>query len=296
MTEYSIGMHGFFDDKKYKRDFRNFINGIEFCLFSDEEVNKLKNIAKTDDFNIGIHFPLRKKIYKYRDPLILSKDKDERLDAFNAIEKELKFATDINAKYMVMHFPKPVILNDDFNFDTWAFTYDNEFIFEKDYSFEDFRKDCINAFEKLSRLSDKYNVQIVLEHDYLNKYFYEEDLLENLLKKYTNIKLCLDTGRLHVMDKVNPNFDSIKFVQNMAKYTYLLHISNVRVRKTLKDRHFPVLPNQNTKDGWANIDSYLKIMSNINPNIRILFEHRSDLVNDKDLDLCYKWVRSYFEF
>ena len=59
MTEYFIGMHCKFDDIKYKRDYTSIISGIEFCNFEEQkQIQRMLDIAKEDNFKIGIHFPL----------------------------------------------------------------------------------------------------------------------------------------------------------------------------------------------------------------------------------------------
>lgn len=48
------------------------------------------------------------------------------------------------------------------------------------------------------------------------------------------------------------------------------------------------------EDGWAPIDEYLKIIKEANNNVKIMFEHRSDLISDEELDNCYSWIESIF--
>lgn len=295
MTEYFIGMHCKFDDIKYKRDYTSIISGIEFCNFEEQkQIQRMLDIAKEDNFKIGIHFPLNKTSYKYRDPLLLSLNEDDVSEAFKAVEKEVKYASEIGAEYILIHFPKPMIVDESLSWEKCRFSNKNEIIEEKEYPFEEFKKNCNFAFNKLSKLSMKYKIQIVLEIEMLNKYFYQGKLLKELLEQYPNLKLCLDSARIHVLSNIDNNFDYKEFIKRFAKYTYLLHISNIKVTDIIEDGHHPALKNLKTEEGWGDIGEFLSIISSENKDVKVLFEHRSDILTDDELNQCYEWVMSYF--
>ena len=288
MTEYLIGMHCKFDDIKYKRDYTSRISGIEFCNFNErKEIERMLEIAKEDNFKVGIHFPLKKTSYKYRDPLLLSPNKDEVLEAFEAIEKEIKYASEIEAEYLLIHFPKPMVIDETLSWDKCRFSHEDETI-------EAFKNQCNLVFKKLSELSTEYKIQIVLEIEMLNKYFYHGELLKELLEQYSDIKLCLDSARIHVLSSIDNNFDYKTFIKQMTKYTYLLHISNIKVTDIIENGHHPALIKLNKEDGWSDIGEFLNIISSENKDIKVLFEHRSDILTDGELSECYEWIMSYF--
>ena len=296
MAEYFIGMHCRFDDTKYNRDFSSEFSGIEFCNFTDEkEIQRMVEIAKKDNFKMGIHFPLRKTSYKYRDPLLLSLDESEVLEAFIAVENEIKYASEIGAEYLLIHFPKPMIINEKLSWDKCNFSHKNEVIGEESYGFEMFADKCKYTLKRLSELSRKYKIQIVLEIEMLNKYLYQGSLLISLLEEYSDIKLCLDSARIHVLSKIDKDFDQKKFIKDMAKYTYLLHISNIKVTDIIEYGHHPALIDLNTQDGWGNVGEFLEIISSQNKDIKVLFEHRSETLTENELRDCYNWIMSYFD-
>ena len=295
MAEYFIGMHCRFDDIKYKRDYTSRISGIEFCNFNEQkEIQRMLEIAKKDNFKIGIHFPLKRASYKYRDPLLLSLNEDEVLEAFEAVEREIKYASKIEAEYLLIHFPKPMVIDERFNWEKCRFSHEDETIGEKEYAFKEFKNQCNYTFKKLSELSRKYKIQIVLEIEMLNKYLYQGKLLKELLEQYSDLKLCLDSARIHVLSRIDNNFDYKTFIKEMAKYTYLLHISNIKVTDIIEDGHYPALKKLNTRDGWGNIGEFLSIISSENKDVKVLFEHRSDILTGDELSECYEWIMSYF--
>jgi hypothetical protein len=71
-----------------------------------------------------------------------------------------------------------------------------------------------------------------------------------------------------------------------------VHLWNVKVSGNLENSHFPALPSLKVDDGWAPIEDYFRIISKENKDVKIMFEHRSDLISEEELDSCYSWVNS----
>jgi hypothetical protein len=65
---------------------------------------------------------------------------------------------------------------------------------------------------------------------------------------------------------------------------------NLRYTDKIEQYHYPVLPEQDPADGWAPIADYLAVLKAENRDVKIQFEHRSDLIDDKELERCYAWV------
>lgn len=298
MKNFMIGMHGKYDDKKFHRDFRENFYGIEACLFKDEkDIKKLVNNIEKKGIKLGIHFPLRFGISKLRDQQFLSLDERIRKDAYRCIEEELNYIKNngIKPEYILFHYPKPVILKNDFNRDNWRFADESEYIYEKDYPIDKFKKYSENLFCWLSEKSLQYNFIPVLEFDGLNKYVCEGDFLESLLEKYKAVRICLDTGRLHLQSRIDSDFDEKEIIKRFAKYTEVVHLWNVKISGNLENNHFPALPSLKVEDGWAPIKDYLRIIKNENKKVRIMFEHRSELISNEELDNLYFWVESILE-
>ena len=111
-----------------------------------------------------------------------------------------------------------------------------------------------------------------------------------MLEKYKRIKICLDTGRLHLQHKIDSDFDDIEIIKRFSKYTEIVHLWNVKVDSNAIG-HFPALPNLKPEEGWAPIEEYFKIIKEENKNVKIMFEHRSDLISDEELESCYSWIK-----
>lgn len=76
----------------------------------------------------------------------------------------------------------------------------------------------------------------------------------------------------------------MEVIKRFAKYTEVVHLWNVKVTGNLENRYFPALPNLKQEDGWAPIEKYLQIIREANKNVKIMFEHRSDLISDEELE------------
>lgn len=48
------------------------------------------------------------------------------------------------------------------------------------------------------------------------------------------------------------------------------------------------------EDGWINIGEFLSIISSEDKDVKVLFEHRSDVLTDDELSQCYQWLMNYF--
>lgn len=122
----------------------------------------------------------------------------------------------------------------------------------------------------------------------------EGNFLESMLEKYKGIKICLDTGRLHLQHKIDSDFNDTEIIKRFSKYTEVVHLWNVKVAGNIENSHFPALPSLKSEEGWASIEDYLKIITEKNPNVKIMFEHRSDLISDEELEGCYSWIDEVF--
>jgi len=154
MNNFMIGMHGKFDYKKFNRDFRKGFYGIEVCLFEDEnDIEILSKEAERNDFKFGIHFPLRAGISRVRDPQFLSLDEEVKNSAYNRIEDELIYMKqkNITPQYILFHYPKPVILKENFDLDNWRFYDRSEYTYESQYPYEEFKKNSECLFKWLSQ-------------------------------------------------------------------------------------------------------------------------------------------------
>jgi sugar phosphate isomerase/epimerase len=291
MKRLMIGQFDKFDINRQNRDFRDYFFGIEVNqMESLEELQILKDSIRDRNLSIGIHFPLLKNQWRARDPQYLSKDNATYEESINYIKNEFARAEELKPDYILLHYPKPVILDNNVDWSSWRFQDDTEYYYESDISYKYFEERSRNFLGILSEQGSKYNFIPVLELDGLNRYVYETNVLESLLEEYENIKLCLDFGRIHLQDCIDGNFNGKEVVRKFGKYTHLVHLWNVKVDTNVTNSHYPALKTLKIEDGWGDMEAFLKILNEVNDSYKVLFEHKSDLITDAELEECYHWV------
>lgn len=288
MKRFLIGHFDRFDLNKQLRDYRDGFWGVEVCQINSlEELQVLKKNLVDRQLNLGIHFPLLKNQWRARDPQYLSKDKKTYVESIKYMQSEFQRAVDFKPDYILLHYPKPVILDDRVDWSSWRFYDNTEFYYESEITFQEFKEKSKVFFKVLSEQGEKYNFTPVLELDALNKYVYETNILEELLDKYSNINLCLDFGRIHVQECIDDNFDWENVIRRFGKYTYLVHLWNAKVKGI---GHYPALRSLKPEEGWADMRKYFKTLNEVNDDYKVLFEHNSSLVSDEELEDCYQWT------
>lgn len=288
MRRFMIGQFDRFDINRQNRDFRDYFFGIEVNqMESLAELQILKDNIINRNLKIGIHFPLLKNQWRARDPQYLSKDNRTYKESINYMESEFSRAEEFNPDYILLHYPKPVILDNNVDWSSWRFYDDTEYYYESEISYKYFEERSRNFFKILSEQGKEYNFTPVLELDGLNKYIYETDLLESLLDEYSNIKLCLDFGRIHLQDCIDDNFIGPDIIKKFGKYAHLVHLWNAKVDE---NGHYPALKSLKVEDGWGDMESYFKALNEVNDTYKVLFEHKSHLISDVELEECYQWT------
>lgn len=291
MNRFMIGHFGKFDKDKQIRDFKDGFFGVEACsLESEKDIDSLISEARENNFNIAVHFPLRSSGLKLRDAQFMSKDLDFKKYTYEHMESELTYLSKIKPEYILFHYPKPVLLDCKVDWTNWRFADETEYYYDNEYTYEEFLSQSEELFKWLTEKSNIYNFTPVLEFDALNRYIYENNGLFGLLERYSKIRVCLDIARLHLQDKIDENFNAYEVTRRYAKYAEVIHLSNVRVKDNLQNNHYPALRGLKSDDGWADIKKYLSIITEENNEFKILFEHRSDLISDEELNDCYQWV------
>lgn len=297
MDRFLIGQFGRYDRLKQQRDFRDEFYGVEACsIEKEEDINELSKDLNKSGHKLCVHFPLRADKWKLRDPQYLSRDTDIKRQSYDYMAEELKYISSIGAQYVLFHYPKPFLVDRDIDLTGWRFSDDTEYCFEDSYSYDEFTESSEEFFIWLSSMSEKYGFTPVLEFDLLNRYIYDSPWLEDMLKKYDKIRLCLDVARLHLQAQIDVKFNGCDTARRYARYAEVVHLSNSSIKGNFTSNHYPPLRTLKPEDGWADIEAYLRIINSQNKDYKVLFEHRSDLINNEQLDDCYRWIEELLKY
>lgn len=298
MENFLIGHYGAFDREKQKRDYRDSFWGIEACMMKSEaEILALHRHIKSHQINLGIHFPLRANLWISRDPQYLSNNEDVRTESYAYMEKEFEYAGKLNPDYILVHWPKPVVLDERVEWLAWKwrFAHESEYCYLSDMNIEVFESRTDAFFSWFSAQAQKHAFKPVIELDAIPPYVYEGDLLNRLLKKYPDIKIFADIGRLHFQQKIDSHFDSFKFLESIVPFLSGIHLWNIKVTDSVSYGHYPALPSLRVEEGWADVKRYFQILNKSENHLKILFEHQSNLVSDKELADCYEWISKLYK-
>ena len=287
---YLIGQWVVFDISKQLRDFKEDFYGVELCLIEKEsDISDFLKYAQLNNINYGVHFPLRANQWKLRDPQFLSKSLNTKNESYQFMTQELNYISKLNPKYVLIHYPKPMLLNEKADWSVWRFADTSEYYYQNDYDFDLFMQNSQEFFEFFTSYAKKHNFIPIIELDIVNEYVYASKEFYELFLKFPTLKVCLDIARLHLQSTIDSSFPVNQVIDLYAKHTYLVHLSNLNPVK--KINHYPALPSLKTEDGWANIEPYLKRIKSHNNDFKLQFEHRSYLVSDEELNSCYNWIR-----
>lgn len=298
MDNFLIGQYGIFDEKKQSRDYRSMFWGIEACMLgSEEEVEKLYEWKREHGRNIGIHFPLRAGRWEHRDPQYLSNSVDVRETSYMYMEREFRFASRVQPEYILVHYPKPVILDDHVEwFDwNWKFGHESEYMKIDELNEAMFKERSETFFEWFSQKAQEYGFKPVIELDAVPLYLSKTEFLFEMLDRYPMIEVCMDLGRLHLQESIDDQFDSFDFLRRIADRVAEVHLWNIQVTDRVSHSHYPALPSLEPSEGWADIKKYLEILREKNQPFRILFEHNSSAISDSELEECYDWIDRLYQ-
>lgn len=287
------GVYGRFCPQQVLRETRPHFAGLEVsCLGSLHEAEAVATFARERQLGLGVHFPLVRSAGSdgAAHPLIMAKDDAVRGQALSAVAGGLETAASIGAEYLVIHFPKPSILSRSLDWSDWRFPQAGESMFEQDTSVAEQRRLAEVAFSTLDCLAKRSTVRIVLEHDILHSLFYQS-LLPELFAAFPRIGFCLDLGRLHLQQHTDPGFSGTRFIEQMLPFITNLHLWTVRLGENKQGGHHPILPHLRAEEGWGENEAYLRALSALN-QADVMFEHRSELVSEAELDCCYNWAES----
>lgn len=157
------------------------------------------------------------------------------------------------------------------------------------YPLKELEGNVARMFDRLEQISRTYRLPIYLENDAMPAYLTTGEILTAQLKTHPRIGICLDACRLFMQQYADPGFHALDFTDKMLPYVRHIHLWNTSPQLNPEGGHFPVNPSQKPSKGWAEIETFLR---RIKPrkDITVLFEHRSDLIGDDELQVCYDWV------
>lgn len=263
-----LGMSGstiFSNPELYSELFIEDIDHIEIGEFPNEEaLNKFLDMNKVKGLSFGIHSPLLRDGSKYD---LLEKVKYEPSDAWDMLEVEAKRMADLDAEYLLVHFP---YFKDEVSLNT------NQLIEE--------------GLKKLSYIQEKYGIKLICEPKLgLNRSGAGIKYLQNfpieIWGKY-NIQICIDIG-----DYLIATGDEIlDYLEKWKGFIIEVHLHNIHYEG--EDYIWiPVHPDQE-HDGYSHkVEHIIRFLAQCK-DVSFIFEHTPETnPSKKVVEEGLKWVR-----
>lgn len=160
----------------------------------------------------------------------------------------LKCASEIDALYVVVHFPTPC----------------------PPYS-PVTRQEIDRFFGNVCHYADQLNVDLLVENMTPHTYFHTPKEYMSLTNHY-NLHFCLDVGHAHLLQ---PHLGVQDFIEGLGKKTKSVHFYNLTKERYPLYGHEPVSEDQNKEDGWMDLQETLDNIICISNPTSIILEYNA---------------------
>ncbi len=234
----------------------------EFYNLSPEDMPIFKRFIRDRGITPSVHCPLRKAPW-YPYPVtwsfLTSENHDEqRALSFRLIEESLRDAADIDAAYVVVHYPNPAPASPD------QIPLDRQ------------HETAWKSARRLQEMSEIYGVPIYIE-GFGPTPFMSPDFLASVFLAYPALRYCFDTGHIALMAQ-RDGLNYFGFLEAIAPYIGCVHVWNTRgMADYERYHHLPPHPALKPSDGWVDIERVVAKTRAANPAAVFVLEYTHDM-------------------
>lgn len=228
---------------------------LEVFDYPQQRLNELRTFLNQQKLPFSFHAPLvRPHYFPYSGvtSFFINDDADRRVLSFKLTEQSAREASEWGAEYMVCHLTYREDTND--RKKAWRLAY--------------------QAAEYLSELVDSTGVPIHIEFAGYAGAFREPVHLVELVSRYPNLQICIDTGHAFICSQLWGR-SYLKDIEAMAPYAGSMHLWNTKnLEHWRKHGHVPLHPSQNPEAGWIDIVRTLEITLGYRKDLKLIHEYR----------------------
>lgn len=260
-------------------------NGLkrgEFYHFPPEELPLLKKEIQSHDLAVSIHCPLVKPEWYPEPPtwaFLCDVEREKRELNLRMIRETMDMAQDLDAEYVVVHFPSPPSTD------------------VRGLSYAQLKEIAVESAYRLALLSEEYQIPIHLE-GFGPSPFLNVEFLAEVVSRFPVLRYCFDTGHMNLSAQ-RDGLDLYRFAVEVAPYMGSLHLWNNRgMDDYLAFRHIPVHPSQNPAQGWVDIARILEATVKGRPSLPVIFESPNwypQALGNHDYRDGVRWVKRLLE-
>lgn len=240
-----------------------------------EGLDGLRAFLNEQKLPFSFHAPLvRPHYFPYSGvtSFFINDDDERRKLTFELMEQSARDAKEWGAEYMVCHL-------------TWR---------------EDTREEAKawrlahQGAEWLSGLAESTEVPIHIEFAGYAGAFYKPEHLVEVVSKYPNLGICIDTGHAFICSQLWGR-DYLDDIETMAPYAKSMHLWNTKGFEHWKSHgHVPLHPSQSPKEGWLDMVKTLEISFGHKKDLSLIHEYRIGDTED-GIKEGFDWIRETVE-
>lgn len=240
-------------ERQYERALNPALHGCETFDFAPDDLPSLRGRLRAYRA-FSVHAPLPtppdypgKAVTSF----LLDPDPVKRRASLDMLGQTIDLAAEWGARYVVVHFAG---LDSD-GMSTQAVS-----------ALADATAAQLSAWARAS------GVALHIEYAAYNPHFATPEDLVSLIRRYTNLQVCLDIGHLRVAAEIL-DMDEWQAARLLAPYTGSMHLWTTRGREDVRRyHHIPVHPSLTPAKGWIDVPGMLELVLGFRPDCDIVFE------------------------
>jgi len=225
---------------------------IEICGLGQQHWRDVKQYIANLPLKVGLHCPIPFDGWVSHFE-ITGPDAARQEQAFDLVRRTLDSAAEIGAAYVNVHFPTVLACHGD-----------SALRPELASSL------AMRAASRLSQLSERYGIQILLENVGPNPYFSLSHDFVRVFEAFPNLKMCLDFGHAHVASAAESVYC---FAEVVAPYVESMHVYNATPQQYRVGFHSPPTPDQDERGGWMDLERLLGLVARNGRCAQLVFEY-----------------------
>lgn len=229
----------------------------ELFIIEESDFGEVKSAARQYGLTYSIHapvprprnypFPVTWTFLNYADPR-------RREMFFGLVESSIKAAKELNAQYVVVHFPGPI-------------TEECRLVGE-----EALANIAEHSANRLADLSESSGVPIHIE-GFGPSPFFTLDFVNGVFREHPHLKYCFDVAHNHLAEQ-RGDIDYFAFLDAILPSLGSVHLWQARdVNDYVSYRHMPIHPAQTPEEGWVDVARVIRTVRVARPDVPYVMEY-----------------------
>lgn len=274
----SLGYHclrlGHFEERVVANGLRR----AELFQFPLDQLPRLKEMFRRHNLAVSIHTPLVRPLWYPVAPtwsFLCYLDGERRELTLRMVDLTLEAAAELEAEYVVVHFPAPCGEGD------------------REHGAKELEEVAWDSARRLAEMSEEHGVDIHFE-GFGPSPFLGPSFIIAVARAYPNLRYCFDIAHMHIAAQ-RDGFDYYAFAEEVGPFIGSVHLWNTRHLEDYQTyRHIPVHPSQKPEKGWVDVPRILSAILRHYPSCPLIFEYGPSYppaLGDHDVKDGVRWIK-----